>query len=94
METREVQCIEKTNRSNHYERIAKIGGKLAGGSPWKFTEVDAIAKIEKEECGFYTLDRNKNRVKVVIAKHEERKYLKTEADGEQPDNLLALPPCP
>jgi hypothetical protein len=33
-------------------------------------------------------------VKVIIATRLGREYLKTEADGEQPDNLLALPECP
>ena len=31
---------------------------------------------------------------VIIAERLGHKYLKTENDGEQPDNLLALPGCP
>ena len=30
----------------------------------------------------------------VAVSHYGNKYLKTENDGEQPDNLLALPECP
>jgi len=30
----------------------------------------------------------------MIATRLDKKYLKTRADGEQPDNLLALPECP
>jgi hypothetical protein len=93
MESREVQCIEKTDRSNPHERIAKIGGKLSDGSSWTLSEGDAIAKIEKKECEFHTLDNKKKPVKVVIATHKDHKYLKTEADDQQPDNLLALPAC-
>jgi Protein of unknown function (DUF3892) len=33
-------------------------------------------------------------VAVIVAFHSGRKYLKTEADGYSPDNLLALPECP
>jgi len=33
-------------------------------------------------------------VDVIVASGLGRKYLKTTADGEQPDNLLALPDCP
>lgn len=38
---------------------------------------------------------NGNSVWVVVAvSRYGNKYLKTEADGEQPDNLLSLPECP
>ncbi len=33
-------------------------------------------------------------VKVVLATHEGREYLKTEADGYAPNNLPNLPECP
>ena len=35
-----------------------------------------------------------HRVWVIVALHEGRRYIKTEADGEIPNNLLALPECP
>ena len=32
---------------------------------------------------------------MIVAKSRwGHKYLKTDSDGEQPDNLLALPECP
>jgi hypothetical protein len=31
---------------------------------------------------------------IVAVSRLGHKYLKTEADGEQPDNLLSLPECP
>jgi len=34
------------------------------------------------------------RVRVIVETHNRRKYLKTEADGYAPNNLLALPECP
>lgn len=33
-------------------------------------------------------------IDVIIATRVGHEYLKTRADGEQPDNLLALPECP
>jgi hypothetical protein len=33
-------------------------------------------------------------VNVIVATHNGNKYIKTEADGIHPDNLLALPECP
>ncbi len=30
---------------------------------------------------------------VVAVSRFDHKYIKTEADGEQPDNLLSLPEC-
>jgi hypothetical protein len=94
MEYREVQCVNKTSRQDPHERIANIGGVLPDGSRWKFSEGAAIKKIEDKECGFYTIDHGGKRVAVVIATRLGYKYLKTEADGERPDNLLALPDCP
>jgi hypothetical protein len=94
MEHRQVQCVNKTSRQDPHERIANIGGVLPNGSRWKLSEDVAIRKIEDKECGFYTIDHEGRRVGVVIATRLGDKYLKTEADGEKPDNLLALPECP
>ena len=33
-----VECINKTNRSNAYERIRAIGGRNPDGRPWMLTE--------------------------------------------------------
>jgi hypothetical protein len=60
---------------------------------WKLTEAAAIQGIE---AGTYqlTVDVGGKRIAVVIATHQGRKYLKTEADGYAPNNLLSLPECP
>ena len=83
-----VTCINK--RGSHYdphERIAAIGG-----SGWKHLEDDAIRRIEARTDD-YTVTRGGRTVRVLVAVHQGRKYLKTEADGYSPDNLLALPEC-
>jgi len=88
----EVQCINKTDRSNPHERIQNIGG-VSGGTRWKLSQPDAIAGIEQGKWEFY-VKRGGHEVRVIIAKHNGNKYLKTEADGEQQNNLLSLPECP
>jgi hypothetical protein len=76
--SRQVTCINK--RGDHYnphERIENVGG--AG---WKHGESES-----------YYVSVGGRSVKVIVALHNNREYLKTEADGYSPDNLLALPEC-
>jgi Protein of unknown function (DUF3892) len=87
----QIRCINKTNRFNPHERISHIGGFVT--SHWKLTLDDAISKIERGEWQFY-VDVGGKGVWIVVAVHNGRKYLKTQADGQQPNNLLSLPECP
>jgi hypothetical protein len=89
-----IQCINKSDRSSAHERIRSIGGTNANGTRWKLAEADAIAGIKAGRWTFYVERPAGHRVWVVIATRLGREYLKTEADGEQPDNLLDLPECP
>lgn len=89
----EVKCINKTNRPDPHERISHIGGINPDGNRWKLTVDQAIAGIESGKWQFYTSVNGKS-AKIIIATHSGRKYLKTEADGLHPNNLLALPECP
>lgn len=90
----QVKCIRK--RGDHYnphERIEGIGGTNPNGERWFLSEDRAISSIETGEWSFYTSVGGRQ-ADVVIAIHNGRKYLKTTADGYEPDNLLALPECP
>jgi uncharacterized protein DUF3892 len=87
-----VTCINKSDRKNPHERIKKIGG-VASNGPWTLTEDEAIAGMETNGWKFYVYD-GKESAWVVIATRLGRKYLKTQPDGEIPDNLLSLPECP
>jgi len=90
----EVKCINKSNRFDPHERIINIGGVNPDGTHWKLSQADAIAGIESGKWSLYVA-RGLHVVRVVVATSRfGYKYLKTEADGEQPDNLLSLPECP
>ena len=90
----QIQCINKSDRSNSHERIKNVGGKNADGTAWKLDEDSAIAGIEKGEWSFYVHQQGRT-VDVIVAKSAfGHKYLKKIADGERPDNLLSLPECP
>jgi len=88
----QIMCINKNPREDRHHSITHVGGN-ANGQRWKITKDDAIGKIERREWSFYTLV-NGHRAEVVIATHMGRKYLKTTADHDTPDNLLSLPECP
>jgi hypothetical protein len=88
-----ILCINKYDRNNPYERILAVGGEYLDGSKWRLSLEDAIKKIEEESLSFFvSVDNNEVDVIVAISPHGN-KYLKTEADGDEPNNLLNLPEC-
>jgi Protein of unknown function (DUF3892) len=90
-----VDCINKTDRSSPHERIRYIGGVNPDGTRWKLTEDQAITGIKTLKWMFYVDRPPAKRVYLVIAHSTNgREYLKTEIDGEIPNNLLSLPECP
>lgn len=89
MARHQITCINK--RGGHYdphERIQYIGQQ----GNWRLSEESAIRRIESGQDSFYT-SANNRQADVVVATHNGRKYLKTDADGYEPNNLLALPEC-
>ncbi len=93
--TVQIRCINKTDRMNPDERIKSVGGVNGDGTRWKLSVDEAIRGMETDKYRFYVEQPAGDRVWVVIAVSSSgRKYLKTENDGEQPNNLLSLPECP
>lgn len=88
-----IRCINKTDRMNPHERIKNVGGQNADGGRWKQTVDQTIREIESGEWEFFVSEGGRT-VDVIVAKHNGHKYIKTTADGVQPDNLLSLPECP
>jgi len=84
----EVTCISKQPRQDPHEGITHLGGV-----GWKWTRQQVITAIESRAHTFYTLVYGK-RADVGVVNGPSGKYVRTYADGQWNDNLLALPECP
>jgi hypothetical protein len=93
----QVSCIKK--RGDHYdphERIEGPGG-VHSDKRWYLPEEDIITELEKPDStrrwNFFTSVKGHS-VWVIVAVHDNRKYLKTQPDKHPENNLLALDDCP
>ena len=89
----QVLCVNKNDRYDPHERIRAIGGRNGDGSNWKLPQEDAIAGIEAGKWDFYVAVHGRPVDVIVATSRYGNKYLKTVADGEQPNNLLSLMEC-
>ena len=89
-----VDCINKSDRYNPWERITHIGGVNPDNSRWKITQESAISGIESGTWQF-CVQVGLRTVSVIVAQSQNgNKYLKTEADTTEKNNLLSLRECP
>jgi len=86
-----VTC-HKPDNADADRRLQGLGGP--GGGGW-YRDIDyLIAAIESGNEQFWTTAPDGTSVWIIVATRSGRKYLKTEADGVEPNNLLELPHCP
>lgn len=83
----QVTCINKTPRNDPYEGITHLGN-----SSGKWTRQQVIDWIESKSNTFYTSSGG-NRSNIGVVNGPNGKYLRTYANGQWNDNLLALPEC-
>lgn len=89
-----IDCVNKSDRTNAWERIRNVGGPYPNEGRWELTVAAAVEAIENGTLSFYVERPIGNRVDVIVAKSAAgHKYLKTRPDGDQPNNLLSLPEC-
>ena len=88
----QISCITR-DRNDPDRRIDALGGVHEDGTRWSLPLDQAIALVE-EGHHFFVERPEGDHVRIIAATRRGKKYLKTVADGDEPNNLLALPECP
>lgn len=84
----QISCITKPDRNSKYEGITHVGD---GTNKW--TRATVVARIEAKENTYFTRVGGKRADIGVVKPTSGDKYLRTYADGQWNDNLLALAEC-
>lgn len=84
----QVTCVNKVPRDNPHEGITHLGG-----NGWRWTRQEVIDSINAGTNTFYTMDKGK-RADVGVVHGAHGGYVRTYADNQWNDNLLALDECP
>jgi len=87
-----ITCVRKRNSYfEPHEVIESVGGEYLG-APWRLPDYMVIHYIKKG-IEKYFVESGKKKLKVIVAVHHNKEYLKAETDDYSPDSLLALPEC-
>lgn len=86
-----VTCINKQPRNNPHEGITHIGGTAGGG--WRWSREQVIDSINAKSNTFYT-NVSGYKAYIGVINGSNGPYLRTYANSQWNDNLLALPECP
>ncbi|MDQ3823859.1 MAG: DUF3892 domain-containing protein, partial [Actinomycetota bacterium] len=92
-ETREwrITAVDRRVHGSPQLRIRGVSGVRPEGGTWRMTTEQVVSAIRRGER-FYVEEPAGDRVDVVVSRTATgRTYLRTEADGDIPNNLLALP---
>lgn len=87
----QVTCINKNDRFNPYERITDVGIVTDQGTLRK-TQKEIISYIEEGHTFYVQAGGVKAYLEIAISPFDN-KYIKTKADGKEPNNLLSLDEC-
>lgn len=91
--TLRITHVRKRNRPSPWERITAVDC-TDGNRSYRLSQERVVDYINSREHEFVVV-RDGRPVSVVVATSQfGNSYIKTEADGEQPNNLLSLPECP
>ena len=87
-----VDCVTKPDRKSKHEHITHIGNTIGS---WRMTREEAIRRIEDKTDAFYTAHKiTGQRAYIgVVREAGKQPYLRTYADGQWNDNLLAQDIC-
>ena len=87
----QITCINKEDRYNPYERITHFGFLTSQGTV-RVTQQQLIDYIQQ---GYeFVVSKSGKTAKLILAKSPfNHLYVKTEADGNEPNNLLNLMEC-
>jgi hypothetical protein len=89
----QIDCIEKEDRHDPATAITHVGGRNSDGSRWRITQNQAIDGIIAGKWSFF-VSNGIRRVNVVVSTSRfGNKYIKTESDDYEPNNLLDLNSC-
>lgn len=88
----QITCISKSLPNGTYEHITHVGNPAGG---WKWPIAQVIESIDAKTNTFFVKDaRTGKRADVGVVRPARRAaYIRTYADGEWNDNLLAQSQC-